>query len=278
MMTQRLLLGSAAAFWLVMTGLLWRAEYLDGKSGSPVPVEVVWEKLLKSPDDSQLDIMHRGKRVGGLRWSPNIIEETAAGTSKPKQARPEGMMNRTAGYSLDVMDGSVTLPDSKRRLRFSLNLNFDRNRNWQDFLFTLGQSPRLVRIESHAISQSLRLTTSDGQSPGPKADFTFEQLRDPRQLFAGVVGAFGGPESLGYIAAQMVDASMLRSLTSHTLQLRWEARSDWMKMGAARMRVYRLQAPLLDKHKIVITLSRTGEILKAEFPDDILLLNRNLYL
>ncbi|MSR43031.1 MAG: hypothetical protein EXS19_03225 [Pedosphaera sp.] len=278
MTTQRLLLGGAAAFWLVMTGLLWRAEYLDGKSGSLVPVEVVLEKLLKSPDDSQLDIMHHGKRVGGLRWSPNIIEETAVGLSKPKPATPEGMMRRTAGYSLDVTDGSVTLPDTKRRLRFTLNLNFDRNRNWQDFLLTLGQNPRHIRIESHAASKSLRFTTSDGQSPGPKAEFTFEQLRDPRQLFAGVVSAFGGPESLGHIAAQMVDTSTLKSLTSHMLELRWEARSDWMKMGSARMRVYRLQAPLLDKHKIVITLSRTGEILKAEFPNDITLLNRNLYL
>ncbi len=260
-----------------MTGLLWHSEYLDGKSGSPVPVEVILEKLLKSPDDSQLDITHHGKRIGSLRWSPNIIEEMTSNLSKSKRQRPEGMMNRTTGYALDVMDGSVTLPDSKRRLRFTLNLNFDRNRNWQDLLLTLGQNPNLVRIESHAATQTLHLATSDGQSPGHRVDFTFDQLRDPRQLFAGIVGAFGGPESLGLIAAQMVDASTLKSFTSHTMQLRWEARSDWMKMGSARMRVYRLQAPLFDKHKIVITLSRIGEILKVELPDEILLLNRNLY-
>ncbi len=278
MTTQRLLLGGAAAFWLVMTGLLWRAEYLDGKSGSPVPVEVVWEKLLKSPDDSQLDIMHRGKRVGGLRWSPNIIEETSDGFSKTKHARPEGMVSKTAGYTLDVMDGSVTLPDSKRRLRFGLNLNFDRDRGWRDFLLTLGQNPRLVRIESHAAAQTLRLTTSGGEVPNREAQFTFEQLRNPQQLFAGVVGAFGGSESLGLLAAQMLDTSTLKVFTSHTMQLRWEASSDWMKMGPARLRVYRLQAPLLDKHKIVITISRVGEILKVELPNDIVLLNRNLYL
>ncbi len=261
-----------------MTGLLWRSEYLDGKSGSPVPIEVVWEKLLKSPDDSHLEIMHRDRRVGSFRWSPNIIEETTEGLSKSKHVRPEGMVSKTAGYTLDVMEGSVTLPETKRRLRFGLNINFDRNRNWRDFLITLGQNPRLVRIESHAATQTLRLITSDDQSPSHEAQFTFEQLRNPQQLFAGVIGAFGGPESLGLLAAQMVDTSTLKSLTSRTLQLRWEARSDFMKMGSARMRVYRLQAPLLDKHKIVITISRVGEILKVELPNDITLLNRNLYL
>jgi hypothetical protein len=277
-MTQRLLLGGAAAFWLMMTGLLWRAEYVEGKSGTPVPVEVVWDKLLKSPDDSRLEILHHGHRLGSLRWSPNIVEAPSASSPKSKTTRPEGMVSRTAGYTLDVLDGSIILPETKRRLRFTLNLNFNRNREWQDFLITLGQNPRLVRIESHAATQTLLLNTTDGQSPDRQVRFTFQQLRNPHLLFAGVINAFGGPESAGQLAAKMVDPSLLQGLTSHVLQLRWEARSDWMKMGSTRLRVYRLQAPLIDKHKIVVTLSRVGEILKVELPNDILLLNRNLYL
>ena len=60
---------------------------------------------------------------------------------------------------------------------------------------------------------------------------------------------------------------------SLALGLDWEARSDWLKVGHSRVRVYRLEARLLDKHRVVVIVSRVGEILRVELPSEITLVN-----
>ena len=41
------------AFFVTMNVLLWRSEYgARGHQGSPLPSELVWEKVLTSPDNS----------------------------------------------------------------------------------------------------------------------------------------------------------------------------------------------------------------------------------
>jgi hypothetical protein len=42
------------------------------------------------------------------------------------------------------------------------------------------------------------------------------------------------------------------------------------------VRVYRLQARLLDRYQIVVVVSRVGEILRVELPNGLLLVNEAL--
>ncbi len=53
----------------------------------------------------------------------------------------------------------------------------------------------------------------------------------------------------------------------------WEARSDWFALGHSRVRAYRIEARLLDTHRASVVVSRVGEILRVELPDDIVLVN-----
>ena len=59
-------------------------------------------------------------------------------------------------------------------------------------------------------------------------------------------------------------------------QLDWEARNDWLEIGHAQVRVYRLRAQLLDRYQIVVIVSRVGEIMRVELPDGLLLMNEAL--
>jgi hypothetical protein len=53
----------------------------------------------------------------------------------------------------------------------------------------------------------------------------------------------------------------------------WQARTDWLKVSGARVRAYRLEAPLWDRHRIVIVVNRVGEIMRVELPGGLSLAN-----
>ena len=74
----RLVFPLIALFWVVMNFLLWRSEFGGrGEIGGAVPVEVVWNKILTAPDDSALEVSHRGTKIGYFRWRANVGEEQA---------------------------------------------------------------------------------------------------------------------------------------------------------------------------------------------------------
>ena len=57
------------AFWVTMNVLLWCSESSQhNPSGSLVAAEAVWQKVLTAPDDSSLDIIHYGRKIGFCRW------------------------------------------------------------------------------------------------------------------------------------------------------------------------------------------------------------------
>jgi hypothetical protein len=64
--------------------------------------------------------------------------------------------------------------------------------------------------------------------------------------------------------------------TVSALGLHWEARHESIKLGHSSVRVYRLQARLLDRFAIVVFTSTAGEILRVELPDGIVLTNDQL--
>ena len=51
-MIPRLTFLGLAGFWLAMNFFLWRAEYGSRGGDTPVPAELVWQKILSAPDAS----------------------------------------------------------------------------------------------------------------------------------------------------------------------------------------------------------------------------------
>ena len=90
-----------------------------------------------------------------------------------------------------------------------------------------------------------------------------------------LLAGLGLPPATAWLAT-LAQGFKLPDPTTLALGLAWEARSDWFKLGHSRLRVYRVEARLLDKYRATVVLSRVGEILRVELPDDLVLVNEAL--
>ncbi len=93
-MLYRAALLSVTLFWLLMNVLLWRAEYGQRDAArTPVPVAVVWHKMLTAPDTSSLTILHHGKKFGFCHWMTSITghQPTLAGVQPAPKLAPGGL-------------------------------------------------------------------------------------------------------------------------------------------------------------------------------------------
>src|SRR5215204_6122821 len=124
---------AVSAFFATMNVLLWRSEFASSRRfGAPIPPAVVWEKLLTSPDNSFLEIRHRGSKIGRAHWVATINESAPLMAETEElfedEPPPEGMVRTVTGYTLDF-DGNVSV-DELTRLRFSVTLRFGTNQDW----------------------------------------------------------------------------------------------------------------------------------------------------
>jgi len=254
-------------FWVTMNYLLWRSEFkATHEMGSPVPVESVWQKVLTAPDNSTLGIYHHGRKIGFCRWAANVGEELATGQISSDEFKPEGRVTKLTGYTLDL-EGNFSLNETTNHLRFDLNLRFSTNHVWQELYLRGSMRPDSWELRSKAADQKVKLTVEDETGHWEKA-LTFSELQDPGFLLQ----EFGGP--LGWALLGNIGISgRQNSLGNLGLRLNWAARNDWMKFGHSRVRVYRLQARVLDRFQASVFISRVGEILWVQLPDEIVLSN-----
>lgn len=267
-MLNRVILVVLAAFWLTMSCLLWRSE-VRGKyqTGTEIPVEVVWEKILTSPDNSNLEVRRRTKRIGFIRWSASVGDDYATGRRSDLNA-PSGMVRGFSNYTLDA-DGSFLTADKGKQFKFYTNFRFATNFDWEEFSVRLSQRPFSAGIRADAKMATAMLTVSDGTTDWEQT-VTLAELHDPKKLAT----KFGGP-LLGNAMGAILDEGVARarSASSH---IKWQAHEDWLKVGYAQLRVYRVHAQLSEDQEIVIYVSRVGEILKAELPNQVTLVNDEL--
>lgn len=266
-MIQRLAFALITLFFVTMNVLLWRAEFAKrGGFGGSVPARLVWEKILTAPDDSFLEIRQRGKTVGHCRLVANVGEELATGKIANENERPEGMVRRLTGYKVDV-DGTLDLGEPGTRLSFFVHTAFQTNHVWDSLKLRLVMRPTVCEIRSSAADRTLRVNFEDGEEKWERV-FNFADLRQPEAW----LGSFANPILLGPLAG----LPMQLDPGSWSLGLQWEARHDWLRVGHTQVRVYRLQARLFDKYQVVFLVSRVGELLRVELPQDIQLVNEAL--
>lgn len=280
---RRLAFLAITAFFLTMNVLLWRSEFRPQGEGTPVPLAVVWEKILRAPDDSDLEIFHQKKKIGHLRWAANAGETATTNTAPADDGLQEGMVRKVGGYTIDILDGRLDLGEARRRVRFTMNTTFSTNHQWLTFGVQLIQRPLSLDLAASATNETVTVSFRDGDESTSRT-FTFAQLRDPKALLQSVVG----PVPLGLLTGGLLgglaeggggaELAALPALRKLSLGLQWDARQDWLKVGSAKLRCYRLQTRLLEKHQAVIYISRVGEILRVELPDGYVLQNTRMLL
>lgn len=262
-MATRIFATLVTAFWVAMNLLLWRAEFGRGRAGlSDVPVETVAARVLNAPDASVLVVRHHGSSIGLLRWIPSVTE-SQSGTAIPAAA-PEGMVTAT-GYNLDLdLNLNGTVPSE--RWRVLVHVELDTNRAWQEFSIRLFQRPATWEITARAGEDRVRVRFEEGRNSW-KQSFSAADLQQAGTLLGPYAAFLPAPLTANlseWNPDQWKDA------------FRWQARNDWLKVGRNRVRVYRVQATILERYEVVFQLSRAGEILRARLPDGILLSNEAL--
>jgi hypothetical protein len=254
-------------FWLTMNVLLWRAEFSSRPSGNtPIPVELVWEKVLTSPDSSSLSVLHHGTKIGFCHWITNVGEEWA---NVSEENVPSGMPRPTRGH-LVRLEGSTIVPELKSRIRFEGSMKVDANRAWQEMDARVSVRPVTWQIHSLASDQKVTLNVDTG---GAHIEHTlkFSELRNPEVLLAEVLGP-----SVGEWLDQTGIPLMLDRALSSSGTPKWEATEDSLWIGHHQARVYRVQARLLDRYQVSLLVSQVGEILRIELPDELVLVNDQL--
>jgi hypothetical protein len=263
----RIWLGVVTVFWLAMGVLLWRVEFGSrGQPGSIVPVAMVWQKILTAPDSSQLEIRHHTNRVGYCRWRPEVGQEMATGAQMLDEEPVEGMVQGLSHYTLDF-DGNLTLPDFPTRVRFSATLKLDTNRTWQTFETELTIRPDVYGVKADAVEKTVDLRVNAG-GDRINRQLRFADLQNPQKLLQEL----GGPMFPAMVTAMGVPLST-NQLSPASVGWRWEARNDSLLIGRNRVRAYRLHARLVGRYSVTIFVSPVGEILRAELPGHISLVN-----
>ena len=264
-----------ALFWVVMNGLLWRSEFGSGsKVTASVPPSLVWEKILTAPDDSSLSINVGVRKAGYVRIRPRVNEpENPAAIENPNDI--EGLVRHVSEYNLQI-EGSLVSETIGRAVRFDSEFVFDKKLAWQRFRAEAAIRPNKWEIKANAADRELWLQSTDGETEWIHS-LPFEDLRNPnallKQVDSPVLAALLPQLLSGVISTNNASAPN----ASLGLGLKWAARMEWLRIGQSRVRIYRLEARLLDRHSVVVLVSRVGEILRIELPGEVKLINEVLY-
>ncbi len=250
-----------------MNFLLWRSEF-GGRNELPssVPVDKVWEKILTAPDASSLNILHNGVKIGDCTWQANVKENRAMSNVDPDEFEPEGMVTSPSSYDLEL-EGNVYISAITNSARFNLTLKLSTNRVWQEFFVHVSVRPNTWELRASAADEIVQFSTDDNSGHWDRT-YKFADLQNPQFL----ADEFGGP--MAWVLMGGLGASTNKSKVSPlSLGLNWEGHNDWMRFGHSKVRVYKLEAKILDRYKIFIFVSRVGEILWVHLPDEFVLRN-----
>ena len=254
-------------FWVTMNVLLWRAEYGQPQArGTPVDPELVWQKMLTAPDSSSLSVFHHRKKIGFCHWITSVGEELS---KVREEDAPEGRVGRVSDYRLQL-EGNLALPEQAGRMRFDGHLKLDRDGGWQDFHLRLNFQPITWDIRASAAQGTVVVRAEEGDARYERV-FKLSDLQNPDALLRQLLDpmTYGLLRGFG-LGNTLPPASQLK------LGIQWEARHDTTQIAHAPVRTYRLQARLLDRYSIVLVVSRVGEILRIELPNELVLVNDQL--
>jgi hypothetical protein len=263
-MRSRIFFALIAGFWLVMNVLLWRSQSAaHSEIGSEVPPEIVWDKILTSPDNSTLEIYDHDQKIGFCHWVATVGGATQAfNQTLSEDYAPEGLMPQPSSYELTVEGNSEIF--TTNHIRFEAQLRLSTNQTWQDFHWSAKIRPLSWDIHAIDAAQRVSIKVNDDGAIWQKT-FKFSDFQHPEALLE----SFGIEGSLGLAGSAVLP--LLKDPVSQAA-LHWKAHEDWMQFGHSKVRVYRLETEFLGQHLYIFT-SRAGEILWVEAPNKLTMRN-----
>ena len=254
-MSARLTFLAITAFWATMSALLWRAEYGLRGNETPVPVQIIWRKILTAPDASSLSVYQKSERTGYCEFSTSVGQEMA--TMDVDKLPPEGLVKRV-GYQIHVA-GNLAFGDFTNRLKFDSRIKFRNASEWREFSLLI--STRAVVIEAHALATNqmahIKLTS---ENTTLERDVSLADLQAPAQLARNFLGNFADP------LMEALDLPDLSALSTGQ-NLEWTACRTRVMVGTEPVPVYRLETSFLG-HPVTVDVGTLGEILRVQLPGD----------
>src|SRR5882724_11047885 len=270
-MFSRIALLLITLFWLTMNFLLWRSEFGGrDETGSAVPVETIWRKILTAPDNSSLEIIHQGSKLGYCRWAAGLGPDLPSKKTTDGEVLPQGISAGRSGYRIDF-DGNISPKDLRDHIHFNFSLKLATNQVWREFSLRINSREDSLMVVASTAAQKIQFWTGNEDARSART-IAFSDLQNPEAL----IRKFDLPVSLEFLGLQGLPISEAGKPGSFSLGAAWVARTDWITIGHASARAYRLQMKLLDRYQVVIMVSTVGEILRVELPGDWTLVNEQL--
>jgi hypothetical protein len=238
-----------------MNVLLWRAEFGTHGGDTPVPLQLVWRKILTAPDPSSLSVYQKGERMGYCEIASGVGQQMA--TFDEGRLAAEGFTPHT-GYLLHLA-GNVSVGDFTNRFKFEGRIRLDRSRQWEELSLRIQSHTTVFEIHALATNQTAHLKFSNEGTALLERDVAISDLQNPAALLRAFTGTLAG-DLLGMDAADILpDAGG---------NITWEARRTRVKIGTESVPVYRVETSLLG-HAISAEVSTLGEVLNVDLPDNI---------
>lgn len=252
-MAARLTFLGIAIFWLTMNGLLWRSEFGSRGGDMEVPVALVWQKILTTPDASSLTVYQNGERSGYCEVSTGVARQMA--TVDADNPVPGNLSTRN-GYQLHL-GGNISFGDFTNRLKFEAHLKFRHLREWEDFYLKISSRQTLLILHASASNALLNLKmASDGGVL--EREIPLEKLQQPDAALRALLGNYAGA------VLAVVDLPDLENLTVETSP-EWTAVRTRARIGKETMPIYQLKTTVLGRD-ITVDVSTVGEVLRVELP------------
>jgi hypothetical protein len=295
-MLKRLVLIAITLFWLVMNYLLWQKDFRAADiAGGKVPINLVWDKMLRSADDSFLYLFKGKERVGDLRWSTDVVDfMTQSATEENEESQfdeaeekdlvfmTDGMVMSPGNYNVEIRAGRIYLGKEFGQVQFEVLANFSTNNSWNSFDISLRQKRKRLKLLANSTNETLSITFDQGEENSPvfHRELTSEQMKDPQQIIAALVGTAPIAAFAGGLLAGLETPANPQFSPGQLLKLglRWEARQDWLHVGHSRLRCYRITLFLPEDKNISIYISRAGEVMRILLPGGYEMRNARLLL
>ncbi len=256
-MTRHAITALLGAFWLAMVVLLWRAETGRDNPSSPIPLDLVVERILHASDPSQLRLLHRGVELGQLRWVAAIQERAPATDDPAAAAAPEGMVRIIEGYRLDI---DVTLhgdtPDQRWRILGQLDIGPDHALREAQVRWI--QRPKAWEVRLRSGQDTVEVVEEDGRSVRRSQSFQLSDLTRMQSSLGPIAALLPWPT-----AGSPSPAAPAKPETWIT----WKASDEPLVVGRHKVRTFKVAARILGRFDAVAHISRAGELLRVTFPD-----------
>ena len=270
---QRLILAILACFWAYMGYRLWQVEYAGQSLGAAVDIEVVWDKVLNAQDEAPLSIVNErtGEALGWMMWSPTVTRDDS-----DKRPEVEGMVHTVLGYSLDIDRGRIFGTEHAVDFTFSFHVGFgpEPKRKWTDVRLNVKQQNETVDYNVRLDAQSTNTFFSlnvESSSTANHAEIAYADLRKPDKLvragmeLAGINSLVSAGASLA--VRNLMGKTQLAKSVSFKFPWPKQAHFDLLPDVRTRIKVYRVDVPIVEGMLLKIYINPLGEILRVEVPE-----------